>query len=139
MQEEQASAALWKNAGVGDPATVWPVKYWPCVVAETKFLTAQQYWHVAGQIDEIACEVEPCRCPTADIAKIKDFWELKDKGGPLGKINLRVFFFVNTDRHEIVVLGVHKKEDEDQLRNSVIIRIARRLRLYLQSVSPKKQ
>ena len=138
MEDQPASAATWQGSGIGDAPTLWPVKYWPCVHGESKFLNAQQYWHVADQISEMAREVEPCRCSTVDIAKIGDFWELKDKGGPLGKINLRVFFFVNTDLHEIVILGVHKKEDENQLRTSVITRISRRLRLYLQGTSPNK-
>ena len=70
--------------------------------------------------------------PQALFAKIEDYWELKDKGGPLGKINLRVFF----DIHEknIIILGVHKKEDEGQLRKSVKVRISRRKRLYFKGM-----
>jgi len=136
--KEDSLAGIWAERGTDDPPLLWTVKYWPAAQAEAKMLTPPQYWHVADQLKEMARTKDCCACPTVDIAKISSFWELKDKGGPLGKINLRVFFIVDAERHSIVVLGIHKKEDEDQLRRSVIVRIERRERLYLESIAPKR-
>lgn len=135
---ENKHARVWSRIGGGDPPLIWTLAYWPDAHREAKFLTAQQYWHEADQLMELAREPDPCRCETVDVAPIEDFWELKDKGGPLGKINLRIFFLVHSERREIVVLGVHKKEDEGQLRRSVVVRISRRKRLYLQSIAKKE-
>lgn len=136
---DEKSAGTFEHVGTSNPPLLWTVKYWPPVIEDASFLNSQQYWHVADQISEIARETEPCRCPTAEIEKIGDFWELKDKGGPLGKINLRVFFLVNAALKEIVILGVHKKEDERQLRRSVVVRIERRMRHYFRGIEGKGQ
>jgi hypothetical protein len=138
--QEKRPAKTWQESGTGNPPLLWSLKYLPRAVDEARILTPQQYWHMADQLCEICRERDPRRCPVVEIARIEDFWELKDKGGPLGKINLRVFFFVDTakQRHDVVVLGVHKKEDEDQLRRSVVVRIARRKRLYLQRLNERK-
>lgn len=119
-----------RHAGVGDPPLVWSLMFWPAAVAEAKILTAGQYWHVADQLMELGRSTDPSKCTTLNIAKIGNCWELKEKGGPLGKINLRVFFYVDDMNGTIIVLRVHKKEDEAQLRRSVVVRIERHLRQY---------
>jgi hypothetical protein len=83
-------------------------------------------------LKELARYPEPAKCPTVDVAKVNQFWVLHDKGGILRKTNIRVFFVTEDSgtRKEIVVLGVHKKEEEGKLRRSVVERIDRRLRLY---------
>src|SRR4051812_2575239 len=125
---EQDQARLWAKAGQDDPPLLWDLKYWPAAAAETEFLTPQQYWHEAEQLREAARCEDPCTCETLDIRKFGDgIWELRDKGGCLGKINLRVYFHLDTAHRAIVVLGVLKKEDECQLRQSVVVRIERRL------------
>ena len=129
MQHED-SARVWAQTGTGEPPLLWWLKYWPAAYPEAKFLTPPQYWHMADQLLEVCRTPDPCTCPTVEISKIRDFWELKDKGGPLGRINLRVFFLPDAETKSVVVFGIHKKEDEDQLRTSVIVRIERRIRLY---------
>ena len=129
---EPKKLSTWMKSGLDGTPPYFSVKFLPQVANEADFLTAQQYWHVADQIRDLANSKEPTKCATLNIAKIEDYWELKDKGGPLGKINLRVFF----DIHEknIIILGVHKKEDEGQLRKSVKVRISRRKRLYFKGM-----
>jgi hypothetical protein len=76
-----------------------------------------QYVHVREQVRSLARDVDPSHSVLLDVDAIEDFFELREKGGPLGKINLRVFFGLDTrksgrgKRHAIVVLGVVKKEN----------------------------
>src|SRR5262245_7895758 len=54
------------------------------------FLDEDQYAHVAGQVRELATEDEPTRSSTVDVRPIEDFYEIRDKGGILRKINVRL-------------------------------------------------
>ena len=97
-----------------------------------EFLTDDQYAHMASQVREIAREPEPTRSATVDVRAIEDFFEIRDKGGILGKLNVRVFFFVHKPRRTIVVLGAIKKENDGQTSVGDKIRIRRRKRLYIE-------
>jgi len=131
---ESKQARTWQQLGQSAPPLTWSLKYWPDAIKEAKFLTSEQYWHLADQLKDIASTDEPTKSSTVEIAPIGGFWELKDKGAILRKLNVRVFFVTDTEEpRSIIVLGVHKKEDEGQLRRSVVVRIERRLRLYLES------
>lgn len=135
MSDSNKSAKTWQKIDpTASPPKLWALKYWPSVTSETDILNHSQYWHVADLLDQLSCAREPSKCETLSISPFDRFWSLEDKGGVLGKINLRVFFYVNSTKQEIVVLGVHKKEDESQLRKSIVIRILRRLDLYLNSI-----
>lgn len=102
-----------------------------------KFLDEDQYGHVAAQVREMAREFDPSHSVTASVDAIEDFYELREKGGPLGKINVRVFFFLDKRvigrkrNHAIVILGAIKKENQGQTPKGDKIRIGRRLRKYL--------
>ena len=139
MARMQSVTKTLKKAGTSEPPLVWNLKCWPSCLDDVKYLNEEQYWHVAQQLMDIARCEEPIKCQTQNINKIGDFWKLHEKGGPLGKTNLRIFFITEDsgDQKDIVVLGVHKKEQEGKLRNSVIIRIKRRMRLYKKSLSKK--
>ena len=95
------------------------------------FLDESQYHHVVDQIKELARHTDPTHSSVLDIDAIEDFFELRDKGGRLGKINVRIYYFVNKDTNTIVVLGGMKKETENQTREFDKIRIRRRKRQYL--------
>ena len=135
----KVTAQTWQDAGTDDPPLVWNIKFWPTALKDAKQLLPPQYWHVADQLRELARCKEPARCPTLDIDRISGFWRLAEKGGPLGKTNIRVFFTIEDSdgRKEIVILGVHKKEEEGKLRKSVKTRIERRLRLYRETLAKK--
>ncbi|WP_246196279.1 hypothetical protein [Aquisphaera giovannonii] len=96
-----------------------------------EFLSADQYAHLALQFKEMAREEEPTRCETVDIRPIEDYHELRDKGGILGRINVRVFFFVQHPARSIVVLGAVKKENEGQTPTAVKVLMRYRMRSYL--------
>jgi hypothetical protein len=93
-----------------------------------KLLTDDQYDHVLRLFDDLACEVDPTKSETLDIGAIEDFYELKDKGGILGKINLRAYFVVVGNKRLIVVLMVYKKEEEHQTPEHVKACVRNRLR-----------
>lgn len=94
-----------------------------------------EYAHLAMQVRELATQAEPSISDTVDVRPIEDYFEIRDKGGVLGKKNVRVFFFVNKTLKDraIVVLGTIKKENNGQTPVGVKITMRRRKRLYLES------
>lgn len=77
----------------------------------------------------MAYESDPTKSATQDVRKIQEFHELRDKGGILGKIDLRVYFVVVEERRLILVLATYKKEDEDQVASHIVTRVRNRLRI----------
>ena len=65
-----------------------------------------------------------------NVKPIEDYHELRDKGGILGKINLRIYFLVIPKDKSILVLGAVKKESDKQTPNWIKIRIRSRLRKF---------
>ena len=121
----------------------WTLAYLDIVETEArKFLTDNQYTHVVGLFDELAYEPEPWRSQTQNVEKIEDFYELKEKGGVLGKINVRVYFAIIDKRKLIMALAAYKKEAEGQTPTHMIIRVRNRLRQamkLLQQQIPKRE
>lgn len=70
-----------------------------------RFLDWDQYAHAIGLFDELATEENPRLSRTQDIRPIEGLYELRDKGGVLGRINLRVYFDVIDEGKLILVLG----------------------------------
>lgn len=68
---------------------------------------------------------------TASVRAIEDFHELRDKGGILGGMNVRVFFYLDKDHDAIVILGAIKKQNDGPTPVGDKKRMARRKRLYL--------
>jgi hypothetical protein len=95
------------------------------------FLTDEQYQHMAMQVKELAMEVDPTHSTTASVDAIQNYHELRDKGGILGKLNVRIFFYVDQPHSRIVVIGAIKKQNDGQTPNPVRIQMARRVRKYL--------
>ena len=120
-----------RKAKVREPQVFprWELGYLEVVEKEArKLLTKDQYAHVIGLFDDLACEVDPTKSQTQDIRKIEDFYELRDKGGILGNINLRVYFTVIGDIRVILALAVYKKEAESQTPEYIKARVRNRLR-----------
>ena len=95
------------------------------------FLDEDQYQHAAQQVKELAREEDPSHSVTQSIDAIEDFHELRDKGGILGNINLRVFFYLDSDRSLIVVFGATNKKNDGPTPRRVKLRMRSRLRRYL--------
>jgi len=113
-----------------DEPPKWKLAYFEISAQEARsFLTEEQYEHAVEQFEELALEEDPTHPKTADVRSIEGFHELRDKGGVLGKINLRVYFSVCKPARMIVVLGAYKKESEAQTPNWIVRRIKQRQRL----------
>ena len=119
-----------------DGTVVWTLGYLEAAVRDAKkFLTDDQYAHAVQQFELLATERNPRLSEAQDIRPIGDFYELRDKGGILGKINLRAYFAVFDESHLIVVLGCYKKEDEGQVAEHIKVRIRNRLRVAKRALS----
>jgi hypothetical protein len=122
------------HLGSGAPPFVWNVVLLEMAIAEAhKFLDEGQYHHAAGLVMELARESDPSHSVTQDVDAVEDFFELRDKGGPLGNINLRVFFFIDKRQSQraIVVLGAIGKQNNGATPYGDKQRMKRRKRLYL--------
>ncbi len=98
------------------------------------FLTEDQYDHIARQVRELAMEDEPTQCLTVDVRPIECFFELRDKGGILKRINVRVFFFLNREEpRTIVVLGCINKKNDGKTPDYARVLMRYRMRKYLQT------
>lgn len=108
----------------------WKLGYLDAVERDArKFLTSDQYAHVVGLFEQLAAESDPTKSKTQDVRKIEDFYELRDKGGILGKINVRVYFTVIENVRLILALHVCKKEAEGQTPSHVKLCVRNRLRV----------
>jgi hypothetical protein len=89
-----------------------------------------QYAHVVDLLRTLASEADPRRAVCVTVEPVEDFFELKDKGGVLGKINLRVFFVVVDEERVILVLAAVKKEAMGKTPEWMKIRVRHRLRRF---------
>ena len=96
------------------------------------FLGDDQYDHMANQVRELALQDDPTHSDTIDVKQIESFYEIRDKGGVLKKLNVRVFYFVRKETQTIVVLGVIKKENNGPTPICEKVTMRRRMRLYLE-------
>lgn len=120
------------QAGAGPvPGYLWSVHYLASARDEAmSFLNEVQYAHVADLVRALASESNPARPMTVTVEAVEDFYELKDKGGVLGKINLRVFFTVNQAEKVILILAAIKKEDDGKTPIWAKTKVRYRLRKF---------
>ncbi len=95
-----------------------------------KILDADQYEYAVSQIMVLATEADPTHSVLCSVDAIEDFYELREKHGVLGKINLRVFFHLDRERRAIVLLGAFKKENNGPTPDGTRVTMRRRKRLY---------
>jgi phage-related protein len=126
-----------KERGGPPPGYLWNVALLGQAYDEAmSFLNEDQYSHLACQVRELAAQEEPTRCETVDVRPIEDFHEIRDKGGILGKINARIFFFNHKETRTIVILGAIKKENDGPTPIGDLRTMRRRKRIYLESLPP---
>jgi hypothetical protein len=120
------------KAGAGPlPGYSWHVGYLSVARDEAMgFLNDEQYAHAVDLVRALASEVDPSHPSTVTVEAVEDFFELKDKGGVLGKINLRIYFTINREEKAIVIIAAIKKEAEGQTPSWVKIRVRNRLRKF---------
>ena len=124
------SIRIGVQAGAGPaPGYLWTVYYLKAARDEAeKFLNDAQYAHAADLIRTLDAEAAPTHPATLSVDAVEDIFEVRDKGGILGKINLRIFFIVRADAKAIVVGGAIKKEADGQTPSWAKIRMRARLR-----------
>jgi hypothetical protein len=121
-----------QQGGGPPPVYRWTVLILDCAYAEARaFLNDDQYHHISLQIRELAREPDPTHSVTQSVVAIEDFHELRDKGGILGGLNIRVFFFIHKPESALVILGAIKKQNDGPTPNGDRIRMGRRMRKYL--------
>jgi hypothetical protein len=96
------------------------------------FLKREQYQHMALQVQELAQQDDPTHSSVVSVRGMsgEDFYELRDKGGVLGGMNVRVFYGVDKELRAIVVLGGIKKQNDGPTPQGDVIRMRRRWRKY---------
>jgi len=95
------------------------------------FLDEAQYSHIAAQVRELAMEDEPTLSQTVDVRPIDTFFELRDKGGILKKINVRVFFCLCRTPRKLVVLGAINKKNDGKTPDYIRVLMRYRMRKYM--------
>ncbi|MEI7688102.1 MAG: hypothetical protein WCL32_24105, partial [Planctomycetota bacterium] len=103
----------------------------------SEFLDPDQYAHMASLVRELARQDDATHSKTIDVRPVQEFFEIRDKGGILGKKNVRVFYFVEKRSRSIVILGAFKKEAEGATPVGVRLRMRRRMRLYMEKHFPQ--
>ena len=102
-----------KKGGGPPPGYRWNVLIPDNVHADAmRILNKVQYQHVSGLFHELAKEADPTHCNTLSIDALEEFHELREKGGVLNGLNLRVFFLVDKVKSNLVILGVIKKSND---------------------------
>lgn len=120
------------KAGAGPlPGYLWHVGYLSVARDEAAaFLNDEQYAHAVDLVRALASEADPSHPLTVTVEAVDNFFELKDKGGVLGKINLRIYFTFDSEQKTIVILAAIKKEAEGQTPTWVKTRVRHRLRKF---------
>ena len=130
MEKKPIKTGLLRGDGP-PPGYIWNVLIFDLAFREAmSFLTEDQYQHLKMQFKELASENDPSHSQTCDVENIEDFHELRDKGGVLGKINVRVYFGLEHNKNNLIVLGCIKKESEGKTPTGDRIRMQRRWRKY---------
>ena len=118
----------------------WELGYLEAAERDAKrFLTEEQYVHAIQLFEDLAYESDPTKSETQDVRKIFEFYELRDKGGILGKINLRIYFTIIEEKKLILVLATYKKEDDGQVPPHIVIRVRNRLRVAKEEMAKNTQ
>jgi len=119
------------HRGDGDPEFLWNVIVLDLSFQDGKeFLDEDQYHHLAQQVQELAREMDPTHPITQTVTCVEDLLELKDKGGPLGNINARVFFCLDKPRVAIVILGAFFKQNNGPTPLGIKRKMQRRKKKY---------
>ena len=123
------------NQGGGPPpGYAWTVSVLDAAHKEAlKLLDGDQYAHIAAQVRDLARDAEPTQCETVDVRGVGDFYEIRDKGGVLKRLNVRVFFSVQKSRRLLVILGVINKTTDGATPVVSKLLMEYRLRKFLAS------
>jgi hypothetical protein len=120
-----------KAGAPDDDPLLWDVFFLDAAGWEgRKILDDCQYEHVVDAIRSLAREPDPRHPKCEDVEPIDGFYELKLKYGPLGRLNLRVFFQVVDDSKAILIVHAWKKTVQSQTPPHVKRVVSNRLRWF---------
>lgn len=119
--------------GAGPP----PGYEWSVIVLDLahreslSILNTAQHRHLALQVKELARQEEVSLSDTVDVRRIDDaLFEIRDYGGILGGLNIRLFYGVEHEHRNLIVLGVFKKQNNGPTPTGDLSRMRVRWRRY---------
>ncbi len=127
---KQIQVGVRKGAGPS-PGYEWGVGLLSVLGRESKFLSREQRKHLAAQVKDLARQEDPTHSDSISLDDVEDFHELRDWGGVLAGLNVRIFFGVDKQNRLIIVLGVFNKKNNGPTPLGVKVRIRQRWRKYL--------
>ena len=95
-----------------------------------KILSRAQYEHIKEVLKRLVDFGDKDELSDLSIEPIGSFWELREKGGILGRINLRVYFGTLPEDWELVVAKTYKKEDDGKTPPHIVDLVEHRLEGY---------
>lgn len=130
MARKPIKAGVWQGGGP-EPGYEWSVGILQLAFEEAMDVTSEAgYCHLGHQFKELAGHSDPTHSETVDVRPIENFHEIRDKSGPLGGANIRVFFGVDSERRLLIVLGVIKKQNNGPTPLGDKVRMRGRWRNY---------
>ena len=102
-----------------------------------KFLNDVQYDHAVQLVLSLCEEDDPAHPALVDVVPVGGFYEIRDKGGVLGKINLRIYFCIIRNPKTIVVLGPWNKKKDGQIPAWIMNRMKGRHKIVASLIQSK--
>ena len=109
LHGQEVHAALRQRENVQAKVRVVPLR--AAIKDGRAFLNDGQYVHLRDIVRRLGEWNNREEMNDLRIAPIQGLWELKEKGGILGRINARIFFAYLKDRRQIVVFGALKRRE----------------------------
>jgi mRNA-degrading endonuclease RelE of RelBE toxin-antitoxin system len=135
--ENELTKTRVRRGGGPPPGYEWNVEILAQVRDESRdFLSEDQYAHLSRQVRELARHRDPTHSDTLDLRPVGNVFELRDKGGILRRLNVRVFYVVRPDHRTIVILGAFSKQNDGRTPRGDLWRMERRMRQYLEAADP---
>lgn len=125
---------ILRPGGVREDAPWTPAYLEQSATDARRFLNECQYQHAVQLVLSLCEEDNPSHPSFVNVDAVDEFHELRDKHGVLGKINLRIFFWICKPHRLIVVLGACKKTAEGKTPVRLVKRFKWRKRYAEQSV-----
>jgi hypothetical protein len=120
-----------RQSGGPDPGYLWNVGIIDFGFAEvSRLVNKHEYEHLAMQVKELARESDPSHPLTVSVDAVEDFFELREKGGILGKKNMRIFFGIDKTARAIIILGGICKQNNGPTPDGTRVAMRRRWRKY---------
>jgi hypothetical protein len=109
----------------------WELVVLPVVKKEGhKILSDVQYDHVVEVLKRLVDFGNKEEIGDLDIKPIQSFFEPKEKGGLLGRINLRVYFGTFPEENKLVIAKAYKKDEEGPPPRHIVLLVQDRLEQY---------